>query len=272
VSRVVHWLRTRQGSFRRVASVPATDRGFRYGMAVFETIGVRNGEALFLHEHIKKSLVACEASGFSVDEIWFGEAAEFLRGVVKSESSGVARIHVTAGDGSPHDFADRCRMLLSYEARPPVAAAVYERGYRVRVCPEPFAPTLGGRKTHNYWLNIAALQVARLAGADEGLVFNPAGQLVSACMANVFLVQRDGTIVTPPVSSGAREGVVRRWVMRGRNVQERILERSDLQQTQEMFLTNSWLGVMPVRDIDGKSLPNMAVSAPLMSEYHCPDL
>lgn len=241
-------------------------------MAVFETIGVRNGEALFLKEHVKSSLVACETSCFSVDEIWFSEAAEFLRGVVKSESSGVARIHVTAGDGSPIDPAKRCRMLLSYEARPPVAAAAYERGYRVCSCPEPFVPTLGGRKTHNYWPNIDALQIARAAGADEGLVFNSVGHLVSACMANVFLVQRDGTIVTPPVSSGAREGVIRRWVMRGRNVQERIVERSDLQQTQEMFLTNSWLGVMPVGSVDGNPLSNKSVSTPLMSEYHCPDL
>ena len=252
-----------------MASLPASDRGFRYGMAVFETLLVRHGGVQFLAEHLQRGLSACVASHFAVDESWFSRAGIFLRNALTSERSGVARIHVTAGDGSPFDPAARCRMLLSYESRPPITDAVFDRGYRLKVCPQPFAPTLGGRKTHNYWPNIAALQAARAAGADEGLVFDPADQLVSACMANVFVVLHDGEVVTPPLTSGARDGVIRAWVMQQRNVRERSVERSDLQRAREIFLTSSWLGVMPAGNLEDKPLVKRSVSVFLMSKYHC---
>lgn len=265
----MHWLRTREGSFRPSTSLPISDRGFRYGMAVFETIGVRRGELLFLAEHLRRGLEACEASDFHVGETWFRQAGDFLHSNLPSAASGVARIHVTAGDGPPGGPADQCRMLLSFEPRAPIPSETYAHGYRVSFCPVPFSPTLGGRKTHNYWPNAAALQEAQLAGSNEGLAFTPQGELISACMANVFVVLKEGRLVTPPLGSGARDGVVRAWVLRQRDVRETSIERSDLRQAREIFLTSSWLGIMPVGRLEGTTYRARDVTGTLMIKYQC---
>ncbi|HEY5814476.1 MAG TPA: hypothetical protein VIT23_17705, partial [Terrimicrobiaceae bacterium] len=52
------------GAFREGAAVPVTDRGFRYGMSVFETLAIRGGKILFLREHLAALDAACAAAGF----------------------------------------------------------------------------------------------------------------------------------------------------------------------------------------------------------------
>ncbi len=269
MSGTAHWLRSRGGEFRRARGLPFTDRGFRYGMAVFETIAVRRGKLLFLEEHLRSGLEACRVSGFAVEEGWFDDAGRFLRENLAGEESGVARIHITAGDGAPVAPANHCRMLLSFEPREPIATAVYERGYLLGICPSGFQPTLDGRKTHNYWQNIIGLQAAQAAGADESLVFNKTAVLASACMANVFLVLKDGEIVTPSLTTGARNGIVRQWVLKHGNVREGTIKRSDVRQTRELFLTSSWLGIMPASKLEAYVLPENTVSNELLGKYHC---
>ena len=41
-----------KGTFREGAAIPLTDREFRYGMSVFETLAVRHGKILFLEQHL----------------------------------------------------------------------------------------------------------------------------------------------------------------------------------------------------------------------------
>ena len=108
--------------------------------------------------------------------------------------------------------------------------------------------------------------MAWIAGA---LTINAVGVLASACMANVFVTLAGGRLVTPPLRSGARPGVIRRWVMGVENVHEAALERSDLRQAREIFLTSSWLGVMPASHLDGLALPSATLAGSLMSEYQC---
>ena len=109
-------------------------------------------------------------------------------------------------------------------------------------------------KTANYWPNLSALEAARAAGADEALLFHPDGTLISASMANVFLVLEDGTVATPPLESGARAGVVREWVLARQPVEERHLERPVLSRVRECFLTSSWRGIPPVHRLNSRPL------------------
>ena len=270
MSGVSHWIGTEPGNdFRPADSLPLTDRGFRYGMAVFETIGVSRGRLLFLAEHLACIRHAVAQSHFPVEAAWLQRAGEHLASILAPSDHGVARLHVTAGDGSPTDRVTAPRVLLSFEQRAPVAAEIRARGYQLLTCPTEFFPTLAGRKTHNYWANAAALMHVRAVGADEGVVVGPHGFVLSGCMANLFLVTAGGNIITPAAQDGARAGVVRRWVLERRNVQVTRLQRNDLSGVIGAFLTSSWLGVMPVAAIDGKNLPEMSVSSQLVSEYHC---
>ena len=252
-----HWLRDANGGpFLPAEALPLSDRGFRYGMAVFETLRVRGGQVEFLGEHLWRLARACRASGFPVTSGSLGEAFRWLRQLAGANApgwTGVARVHVTAGDGGPGDPPRGCRLLVSLERREPPPASFYRDGLSLRIHPSPHHPPFGGRKTHNYWGNVDALLSARRAGADEALLADADGFLISACMGNVFLWQ-DGQLLTPPTTRGARAGVLRARVIRLTDARVCDLAPEAWRAPGAAFLvTNSWLGAVP-GFIDGQEI------------------
>lgn len=237
-------------AFEPCASLPLTDRGFRYGIALFESIAVRGGRAEFLDVHLARLETACSKCGWPVKSVALRLAGKQLERMAQSSPGPLfSRIYLTAGDGAPADPVTIPRLFVFAEPRPlPVAHLL-----RVRLHPAPFLPVLGGLKTANYWPNAEALRQARDAGADEALLFNPSGDLISGCMANVF-VELDGQWITPPPSSGARQGVTREWIMRRREIAERPIHRDDLSRATACFLTSCWSGPVPVSHLEGRTL------------------
>ena len=238
-------------------AVPLSDRGFRYGMSVFESIRVVAGEPEFFERHLARLIGACAEREFAIDESALRAALPILSG----NGDGFARIYVTAGDGAPTAPASQPRIFLFLEPRTPPTEDCFEITFH----DEPYRPPFGGLKTANYWFNTHALATARAQRFDEALLFNDLAELVSACMANVFLV-RDGKLATPARSSGARAGVIREWVIARRKVEERRLRREDVIAADEIFLTNSWLGVMPVATLEGRPLGPRSVGPKLAAE------
>ena len=177
-------------------------------------------------------------------------------------ASGFARIYVTAGDGAPAAPADAAARLRLLEDRTPPDP---DDAWEITLHDESYHAPFGGLKTANYWFNCDALAQARRRGFDETLLFNDRAELVSACMANVFLL-RDDRLCTPPRSSGARTGVIREWVIKRRKVEERRLRREDVVNADEIFLTNSWIGVMPVATVEGRPLGPRSVGPKLAAE------
>jgi branched-chain amino acid aminotransferase len=99
---------------------------------------------------------------------------------------------------------------------------------------------------------------ARRCGADEALILNAAGQVAEAAVANVFAVSR-GELRTPPPTDGALEGITRASVLElaralGLVARERSLGRVDLFGADEVFLTGTGVGIVPVRSLDGRPL------------------
>ena len=249
--------------FVAATSIPLADRGFRYGMSVFESFPVDGSGAQFLQEHLERLADACVKCGFSVTLPPFERTAKLLRG---QKTTGFARIYVTAGEGGVTDAADRGRVFVFIEPRKPAPARMYHRGYDLGIASAEHAPLFGGLKTGNYWANVAAFRNGVARQKNETLLINRTGKLISASMANVFLV-RGGKIVTPPLSSGARAGVIRAWVLKRRDVQETSLSADDARNADEIFLTSSWLGVMPAASIDGRRLPSADTAKGLRREY-----
>ena len=248
--------------FNPADGVPITDRGFRYGMSLFESFPLRNGMGLFLQEHLRRLRDACEVAGFAVPEAGLDACAE----LIKHSGDGFARIYVTAGDGPVTGDCNDCRLFVLVEERDPAPARAYHRGYDLGVHAGAHAPLFAGLKTGNYWGNLRAFREGVGAHCNETLLFTPAGHLISACMANVFAVIA-GRLLTPGPATGARQGVVRAWAMRHAETKEALLTRADLASAEEIFLTSSWLGIMPAASVDGRALPEKTVAARLLDLY-----
>jgi len=232
-------------AWEAVESVPLADRGFRYGMSVFETIAVVAGRPLFLDAHLERLRWAAGDCGLDLPQLL---DFDFL-----SLWTGLLRFYVTAGTGGPCDpFVGNVYALFDQAEVGWDLSAL-----RVMSCAALYLPRPGGWKSGNYWQNIEAISLAKRAACDEALLFNPAGMLVGAAMANVFL-QIDGTWVTPALETGARNGAVRSWVLSHLGADEGILESRDVAHCSAAFLTNSRIGIRSVRELDGRPLANEA--------------
>lgn len=251
------WLWT-GSEYSPTTAVPVSDRGFRYGMALFETLRVWGGRIEFWEQHRQKLYASCVERDFPLDEKVLWQAADVLE---TAGVKGVARIYVTAGDGGPSAGVTAPRVLLILEPRAPEK----EDSWDIGVHEDPYRPPFGGLKTANYWFNTDALFHAKLRKFDEALLFNDFAELVSACCANVFLVHGE-RISTPSRASGCRAGIVRDWVIKRRKVEELRVRREDLVNADEIFLTNSWIGVMPVSTLEGRPLGPRSVGPKLAGE------
>jgi branched-subunit amino acid aminotransferase/4-amino-4-deoxychorismate lyase len=228
-------------------SLPLADRGFRYGMSVFETITVAAGRPLLLGEHLERLRRAAGTCGLDLPPL---PELEFSR-----LWTGLLRFYVTAGPGAPGDAFEGNVYALFDQAE----VGWNLSALRVISCAAPYLPRPGGWKSGNYWQNIEALGQAKRTACDEALLFNPAGMLVGAAMANVFL-QIDGKWVTPALETGARDGAVRSWVLSHFIADEGILEIRDVARCSAAFLTNSRIGIRSVRELDGRPLADDAAS------------
>jgi len=249
-------------AFEPATGLPPTDRGFRYGMSVFESFPVRHGIGAFLDQHLSRLRDACAATGFSIPRTSLDACASLLRGC----SDGFARIYVTGGDGAVTEDFRNCRVLILIEPRAPVPSRVYHRGYDLAMHPGAHVHLFPGLKTGNYWANLRSFREGVAAQRNETLLFTTAGHLISACMANVFLVT-GGQVKTADLSTGARAGVVREWVMGRVETEECLLTRAEVEAADEIFLTSSWLGIMPAAAIEGRPLRERTVASRLLEAW-----
>ena len=229
------WLQS-NGSWQPDATLPLTDRGARYGMSVFETIGIRAGQPLLLADHLAL-LAASNADllGKTMPEIQLPGLAP--------DATGILRLYLTAGDGAPTAPVGQPRLFALFEPHDPAGIPDEQTA---RLHPEPVTPFAHGRKTANYWLNCAAQTSARKAGCDHALLADHEGNLLSAAFGNIFFVL-GGELCTPSLALAVRAGVIRSRIMQSQTVREVKFPAARLPEATELFLTNSRLGVMPLQ-------------------------
>jgi len=115
-------------------------------------------------------------------------------------------------------------------------------------------PSRPAVKSLNYLSNIMAKIEAMAAGAEEGVMLNPAGYVAECTGDNIFVV-KNGVIYTPTVGSGSLYGITRKVVMElaaeaGFELHEIEMSRYDLYTADEVFLTGTAAEVVPVAEYD----------------------
>lgn len=223
-----------KGAWLCGATLPVDDRGVRYGMSVFETIGVSRGQPLLLPEHLAL-LTESARILFDVNVSVMNSPA------LDPTDTGVLRIYVTAGQGSPTSPVNDPSIFAIFEQQSTAPA----NEQTARLHPEPVAPFAHGRKTGNYWLQCAAQAEAVRAGFGHALLADHGGHILSAAFGNLFFVLH-GELCTPALSLAVRTGVIRSWVGKQQTVREVEFPAARLAEVSELFLTNSRLGIMPL--------------------------
>jgi branched-subunit amino acid aminotransferase/4-amino-4-deoxychorismate lyase len=264
--RVWRWDGKRIAAHR--GGIPLDDRGFRYGQHLFESIAVRNGSALLAREHLSLLSAAAKRHAIPFSRSLAPSLRSFL-GSVKLPD-GMLRIYLTAGAGAPCAPITTPGCYLAWEATRFPTEEELAAGYRLVISGKAVAAEDWGEKSGNYGSHLTVLADARKAGADEAIVPDEQGRILSCAMGNllVWLPTRSGTILcTPPASSGARSGAVLAWVRRKAPLHERPLRPADLRRAVALAVTNSRLGVMPVALLDGKPLSHPGPAQQFARDY-----
>jgi len=247
------------------ARVPVTDHGLLYGDGVFEGIRVYGGRVFRLDDHLARLEAGARALGL-VLPFELARIREIVLETVRAhaESEAYVRLVVTRGEGALGVDPTTCAAPRLFCLAADVSIYPDEklrRGIDLvtsslrRPPPDVLDPRV---KSLNYLNNVLAKQEARRQGADEALLLNTAGRVAEAAVANVFCA-RYGEIATPPAAEGVLEGITRRTLLElagtlGIPAAERCLTRFDLFAADEVFLTGSGAGIVPVGSLDGRPI------------------
>ena len=110
---------------------------------------------------------------------------------------------------------------------------------------------LSSIKTTNKIINITGSIFAKENGLDNCLLLNDSKNVIEALQGNIFMVM-DGKLITPPVSEGCLNGVMRKQILslakkiENLEVLEQPISPFDLQKAEELFITNVIKGIQPI--------------------------
>jgi len=137
-----------------------------------------------------------------------------------------------------------------------------KRGVRMKISTwrrmDPNINPVAAKGTGIYVNSSLAKVEALKGGYDEAVMLNTNGEVSEATGENLFVVTK-GVLRTPPLSSGALEGITRDSVMTiardlGYEVREEVLLRTDLYLADEAFLTGTAAEVVPIREVDDRAI------------------
>lgn len=239
-------------------AVPADDRGLHYGDGLFETVAVRRGVPVFWERHMTRLAEGCARLRLPrPDPAVLQREADAL---CRDADAAVLKVVITRGSGGRGyrpPAAPEPRRVLSLHPWPGAVAARAAEGVRVITCRTPLgdSPALAGLKHLNRLEQVLARAEWDDPDIPEGLMADTRGRLVEGTMGNLFAV-RAGALVTPPVDRCGVRGIMRGVVMeqaagRGLAVSEAYLDLPALVRAEEVFLTNSIIGLWPVLAVDG---------------------
>ena len=244
-------------------AVPLDDRGLAYGDGVFETLPAVDGVLCGLDRHLDRLARGCAALGF--DAPCRDDLRDSLEAPARDGGRRVVKLIVTRGSGGRGyrpPTAPRPGVFVSSHAWPEDVEQWRAEGIdAVRLNARlGEQPALAGIKHLNRLDQVlAAAELARHEPAKEGVVCDQAGRPVCGVMANLFLV-RGGQLITPSLRRCGIAGIIRETILdlaRGGVIAPTVVREvnaPELDLVDEMFLTNSVRGVVPVKRLDGQYL------------------
>jgi len=251
---------------RADAVVSVFDSGFMLGDGVWEGLRVQNGKLGFLDRHLDRLFEGARALAM---EIGLGRDELIRRLYETLDANGMAdgvhvRLMVTRGVRStpyqdPRVVVGGSTIVIIPEYKEP-DPAVYERGLKLfTVHVRRGDPAVQDQKINSHSkLNciLASIQATQ-AGADEALMLDPHG-FVATCNSTHFFIVRKGEIWT---SSGkyCLGGITRGLALEvareaGIAAIEKDFSLTDVYGADEAFVTGTFAGIVPVREIDGREL------------------
>lgn len=249
---------------RRTDTLSVRDRAVQYGDGIFETLAVADSRALCWERHLKRLALGCERLGFPAPaaDILDKETGQIL----PKDGHGVLKILVSRGLSdrgyTPPPQPEITRVLGWFPG--PLAGGEHRRdGIDTLVCETRLGhnPRLAAIKHLNRLEQVLARAELTQRGIPEGIMLDVEGNVVSGTMSNLFLI-RNGSLVTAELDHCGVAGIVREIVLEqagewGLTPEIREVGPDEVWSADEVFFTNSVIGIWPVRRLGEHGVPGI---------------
>jgi 4-amino-4-deoxychorismate lyase len=243
------------------SGVDPADRGLAYGDGLFETMKAERGTVRRFDLHYERLREGCERLAIPTpsQELIASEIAAHL----PAQGRAIVKLIVTRGAGTrgyrplPNPQPTRILAISPWADYP---ARHYAEGVRVRTCELRLGenPRLAGIKHLCRLEQVLAQLELRDGEAEQGLLLDASGRVVGGTSSNVFIV-RNARLETPAITRCGIKGVMRRAVIAtaaelALPVAEADLTLRDVENADEIFVTNALFGIWPVAQLGERRL------------------
>jgi len=255
------------------------NRGFSFGDGVFETMRVYSGKVFRLESHINRLFKGLDLLGIERNAD-LGLIENALISLIDKNSLDDASIKISAFREEcpgldPVSGLKACYLITSssfdFKRKERYGKGVSAGIVTIRrnqSSPHVFIKSL------NFLENILGRKEAHDNGYDEAVFLNNLGFVAEGSISNIFTV-KNSVLLTPSLETGILKGVTRDVVIElaadvGIKCSENFLKTDELLTADEVFMTNSLMEIIPVREINGQMLGNRCpgiITADFMRMY-----
>lgn len=235
----------------------ANDRGLLYGDGLFSTFAIVNEQALNWAAHWQRLAKDCQRLHIPLPEptVFNAELSQLCQNI----QLGVGKCLISRGSGGrgylPAEHVQPMR-LLSTHPWPAYPAAYFQQGVQLGLCQLRLGaqPALAGIKHLNRLENVLARQeIANNPAQAEALLLDQQGFVIEGTMSNLFFLHK-GVLHTPSLHNCGVAGIMRGHIIEtaqtwGVPVAQGNYPLPSLFAADEVFISNSILGIWPVRSL-----------------------
>ena len=249
------------------ANISVLDRGFTYGDGLFETMRVYSGKIFRLEHHLDR-LFQSARSIFIELPITKNEIQSAIYAAIKLNglSDSIVRLTVTRGElgsGVNVDYSSPPTIVILVKPVKAISKKTYKEGIGIKLYKKSAIRTQGISnkiKSCNYLSNIILRENALKENFFEAVLLDHNHNVTEGTISNIFII-KNNQLKTPILNEFVLSGIIRQAILDlclENNIpfkEDRITER-ELYEADELFLTNSGIEILPVRNINHHKLKN----------------
>lgn len=248
------------------AILQASNRGYRYGDGLFETMKIVNGKILLQPYHFERLFAGLSLLKFEIPKLFtiqkMEEEIRLLCHKNDCEKLGRIRLSVFRGNGGLYDEDKRLQYLVECWPLPPSFNQLNENGLVIDIYPDAVKNNdkFSNLKSASFLPYSMAAIFAKENKLNDCLVLNNGGSIADSTIANIFIIKNE-SICTPALDKGCVNGVMRRHLLTrmneaGNKILEKTITADDLMDADEVFLTNAINGLRWVKQFRQKAYTN----------------
>jgi len=260
------------------ANISVLDRGFTYGDGLFETMRVYSGKIFRLEHHLDR-LFQSARSIFIELPITKNEIRSAIYAALKLNrlSNSIVRLTVTRGEldsGVNVDYSSPPTIVILVKPVKAISKKTYKEGIGIKLYKKSAIRTQGISnkiKSCNYLSNIILRENALKENFFEAILLDHNHNVTEGTISNIFII-KNNQLKTPITNEFVLSGIIRQAILDlclENNIpfKEDLITERELYEADELFLTNSAIEILPVRNINHHKLKNRGMR-PMTKHIH----